>query len=75
MDYFGINSTDDLPKIREVLADQLIEGTMINPEDFTSNTSFEPKQEVISDIAVNEEGELIVKKDGETSTEENESEE
>ena len=23
MDYFGINSTDDLPKIREVLADQL----------------------------------------------------
>jgi segregation and condensation protein B len=75
MDYFGINSTDDLPKIREVLADQLIEGTMINPEDFTSNTSFEPQQEVISDIAVNEEGELIEKKEDETSTEENSSEE
>ena len=35
MDYFGINSPEDLPKIREVLAEQLIEGTMINPEDFT----------------------------------------
>jgi len=38
MDYFGINTTDDLPKIKEVLADQLIEGTVINPADFTSNT-------------------------------------
>jgi len=37
MDYFGINSTDDLPKIKEVLAEQMIEGTIINPADFTSN--------------------------------------
>ena len=29
MDYFGINSTDDLPKIKEVLADQVIQGTLI----------------------------------------------
>ncbi|WP_153800144.1 SMC-Scp complex subunit ScpB [Foetidibacter luteolus] len=29
MDYFGINSTDDLPKIKEVLADQLIEPTVM----------------------------------------------
>lgn len=36
MDYFGINSTDDLPKIREVLADQIVEGTIINPNDFKS---------------------------------------
>jgi segregation and condensation protein B len=35
MDYFGINSPEDLPKIKEVLAEQLIEGTIINPEDFT----------------------------------------
>jgi segregation and condensation protein B len=35
MDYFGINNAEDLPKIREVLADQLIEGTIIRPEDFT----------------------------------------
>ena len=37
MDYFGINTTDDLPKIREVLADQIVEGTIINPLDFQSN--------------------------------------
>ncbi|MCX6208494.1 MAG: SMC-Scp complex subunit ScpB [Bacteroidetes bacterium] len=36
MDYFGINTTDDLPKIREVLAEQITEGTIINPEDFAS---------------------------------------
>jgi segregation and condensation protein B len=41
MDYFGINSTEDLPKIKEVLADQLIEATVIKPEDFTDNSVFE----------------------------------
>jgi segregation and condensation protein B len=30
MDYFGINSPSELPKINEVLADQLIEPTLIN---------------------------------------------
>jgi segregation and condensation protein B len=30
MVYFGINSTDDLPKIKEVLAEQTIQGTLIN---------------------------------------------
>jgi segregation and condensation protein B len=43
MDYFGINSTDDLPKIREVLAEQLVEGTLINSEDFNQ------KMEVLDD--------------------------
>ena len=37
MDYFGINSTDDLPKIKEVLSEQLVEGTVIKNEDFTTN--------------------------------------
>ena len=41
MDYFGINSTDDLPKIKEVLADQIVEATVIKPEDFTDNSVFE----------------------------------
>jgi segregation and condensation protein B len=30
MDYFGINSTDDLPKIKEILAEQSVQGTLIN---------------------------------------------
>jgi segregation and condensation protein B len=29
MDYFGINSSDDLPQIKEVLADQLVEPTAV----------------------------------------------
>ena len=41
MDYFGINSTDDLPKIKEVLADQIVEATVIKPEDFTDNGVYE----------------------------------
>ena len=45
MDYFGINSTNDLPKIREVLADQLVEATVIKPEDFTDNSVFEQTEE------------------------------
>ena len=38
MDYFGINSTDDLPKIKEVLAEQLVEATVIKPEDFADTS-------------------------------------
>src|SRR5205814_85362 len=32
MDYFGINSADDLPKIREVLAEQMVEPTYIEQQ-------------------------------------------
>jgi len=68
MDYFGINSTEDLPKIKEVLAEQLIEGTMIRPEDFTSALNAVPEEELtptgeISPLTVNEVGELIEKQD------------
>jgi segregation and condensation protein B len=49
MDYFGINSADDLPKIREVLADQVVEPTIVN------HTLFE-QSEI---LAVSDEGELI----------------
>lgn len=44
MDYFGINSTDDLPKIKEVLAEQsVIQGTLINDE---TNNPFEHREEI-----------------------------
>ena len=33
MDYFGINSAEDLPKIKEVLAEQLVEPTLIRQAD------------------------------------------
>lgn len=70
MDYFGINSPADLPKIREVLAEQIVEGTMVNPEDFTDQNvahSVSPEEEEaiptgdVSDLTVNEDGELIIK--------------
>lgn len=50
MDYFGINSAADLPKIREVLADQIVEGTLVNAEDFTSNQANYPVEETIQEI-------------------------
>ena len=33
MDYFGINSADDLPKIKEVLMEELVEATKVSTED------------------------------------------
>ncbi len=35
MDYFGINSPDDLPKIREVLNQEIMEATKIENADFS----------------------------------------
>ena len=43
MDYFGINSADDLPKIKEVLAEQTIQGTLINS---AVNNHFEAENEL-----------------------------
>ncbi|MDE3143546.1 MAG: SMC-Scp complex subunit ScpB [Bacteroidota bacterium] len=80
MDYFGINTTADLPKIKEVLAEQMVEGTIINPEDFTSNTELDLEEEIIVEeeiiieeetvISITEDGELIEKKDDEHLDEE-----
>ena len=70
MDYFGINSAAELPKIKEVLADQIVEGTIINPADFTDNqvantvADIPTDEEIIdgdvSALTVNKEGELII---------------
>ena len=49
MDYFGVNSADDLPKIREVLANHIIEGTTINHTEF----------EQTSTLSVRDDGELV----------------
>lgn len=70
MDYFGLNTTADLPKIKEVLADQLVEGTIIRPEDFTDQPVADITGETTGDVSaleVNEEGELIVHAEAETT--------
>ena len=66
MDYFGINSTDDLPKIKEVLSNQIVDATVINETDFKS--TFHQDEEVIEDpnsaqLEINEEGDLIDKEE------------
>jgi segregation and condensation protein B len=61
MDYFGINSADDLPKIREVLADQLVEPTVIRNTELLPPKAEEIENEVL--LSVTEEGELIEKDD------------
>lgn len=59
MDYFGINSADELPKIKEVLAEQMVEPTLIK------HTESEQRPEGDDDtnalLSVTEEGELIEK--------------
>ena len=39
MDYFGINSAEELPKIKEVLAEQLLQPTVVREIDFVSEAA------------------------------------
>ena len=55
MDYFGINSAEDLPQINEVLATQIVEPTLVNAEHFDVEEG-----EI---LAVSEDGELVHKAD------------
>jgi segregation and condensation protein B len=72
MDYFGINSSDELPRIREVLAEQLVTPTYIEqpeqPQQKTETSNEAPPTES-SAFTVGENGELIVN-DDETPEEE-----
>jgi len=69
MDYFGINSAEDLPKIKEVLAEQIVHPTVIND---ATTTEAEPKEEnpaVEVLLSVTEDGELVDKTDSNSSDE------
>lgn len=73
MDYFGINSAEELPKIKEVLADQVIEPTVI--KDTIGGAQYETDGDTMTDVAeieeeevmlsVSENGELVAKDDDE----------
>jgi len=77
MDYFGINSAEDLPKIREVLAEQAVEATYLNKSEATNESASE--QDHAAEALVEEDGTafLAVGPDGEliTAVEEQEIEE
>ncbi len=68
MDYFGINSADELPKIKEVLADQVIEPTSLKENPGNEDSAVDDGE--ITALAVTEGGELIVNNDN-TEGEEN----
>jgi segregation and condensation protein B len=76
MDYFGINSPEDLPKIKEVLAEQLIEGTIVNPDDFTDQnvaiaTETPSNEDPIDDLAALENEAFDTEDDGNFSESDN----
>lgn len=53
MDYFGINSPEELPKINEVLMEELVQATVINNQNDTSDS------EEDNNLSVNAEGEIV----------------
>lgn len=65
MDYFGINSPEDLPKINEILKQEIIEATKVERQensDDTKNESVKIKEEIIieeiKEVTINAEGEF-----------------
>lgn len=66
MDYFGINSTDDLPKINEVLMEELTRATIVTNGE-TENEESTDVEETQEEILI-EESTLIVTEDGEIIT-------
>ncbi len=68
MDYFGINTASDLPKIREVLAEQVIQPSLMSEMDFKSNTGEDEQSDTLevempetiehSDFIINADGEI-----------------
>lgn len=71
MDYFGINTTADLPKISEVLMEELVQATVINgvqpetPEERIAETEIAVEENTETASPAEEETTLAVTPDGE----------
>lgn len=61
MDYFGINSADELPQIKEILGEKLVEATAVPKED---NETLEPS-DIKEDESQEEDVLLVVRGNGE----------
>ncbi|MDZ4806752.1 MAG: SMC-Scp complex subunit ScpB [Bacteroidota bacterium] len=59
MDYFGINSADELPKIKEVLAEQLVEPTVMK-DTFLGGEAKKEGADETEALVVTDGGELVV---------------
>ena len=62
MDYFGINSADELPKIKEVLAEQMVEPTLMKDNQQGDNTPAD-ETDASAALSVTGEGDLILNKE------------
>ena len=71
MDYFGINSSEDLPKISEVLMEELVQATNVQKSmaDAENDNTTEEETNV---LAVTAEGEIIEEQPGDNNTPETE---
>ena len=62
MDYFGINSPEELPKIKEVTPDQVVEPTVLKNTLFGEQAGTDEQDDEIT-LSVTEEGSLIINED------------
>lgn len=74
MDYFGINTADDLPKIKEVLAEQLVEPTIVKDaiaeaDESELLTAEAPANDAATTLSVADNGELVENKEPEEGEE------
>lgn len=70
MDYFGINSSDDLPKLKEIFDDSMVSGTPIAAANEASASALDTETETATDdeetllenasLVVSENGELVI---------------
>ncbi|MFN4286029.1 MAG: SMC-Scp complex subunit ScpB [Lacibacter sp.] len=59
MDYFGINSPDDLPRIKEIVGNELVEPTAVQHEFKPEDADLLPEADTAPTLAVNEAGDLV----------------
>lgn len=71
MDYFGINSVEDLPKLKEIIPDEIILPTQVN-ENFEVSEELQPREQLPATEIQEEEKPLLVNENGDLiETEEN----
>jgi segregation and condensation protein B len=68
MDYFGINSSDDLPKISEVLMEELVQATLVKEAE-ANIMAVDAEPETESILSVTETGDIVEEPNTNTSKE------
>jgi segregation and condensation protein B len=53
MDYFGLNTSDDLPRIKEIISTEMSEPTLINDLQFPTEFTDQSPSDNISEASAN----------------------